>query len=428
MQVLIFNALLYIITAAFFFKKDRHFTIRTLIFLLYSIFAIAGIYTICDGTFYSTFGNYSLSKLNIIPYLGNYLLILMMTLSIGNIGQTALRNKVFFVDNKIINLIEIFVIIISLVYVVMLFVVASILSSYDLGEIYQAAHDGDLIIPFPAQWMNIAYYRTMQILDILYPVIYLIEFMKLSSGKKMTRSMMIVLLILIPRIMGCAIMANRGGIIFNTASFVFFMIFFWNRLPGRVKLYFKTGSAWFVALIVFYLAAISISRLGDDEKEAGNSVLRYFGEAFPNLGLRVWEVSDHYLMGMRTFPTVYSLFEPIPNVVSNAEGNGVKHIIFENISGFPIINFKTFYGDLYCEWGPILPFIIIGIYLFIIKSFKKMLSNSVFSLLMSYSVYMAIIWGLFNANKICETDVENTITLFFIGLFLNNVVKKQKMS
>lgn len=88
------------------------------------------------------------------------------------------------VDNKTINLIEIFVIIISLVYVVMQFVVANILSSYDFGEIYQAAHDGDLIIQFPAQWMNIAYYRTMQILDILYPVIYLIEFMKLSSGKK----------------------------------------------------------------------------------------------------------------------------------------------------------------------------------------------------------------------------------------------------
>lgn len=428
MQVLIFNALLYIITAAFFFKKDRHFTIRTLIFLLYSIFAIAGIYTICDGTFYSTFGNYSLSKLDIIPYLGNYLLIFIMTLSIGNNNQAVFRSNGFCIDNKIINQIEIFVIIISLVYVVMQFEVASILSSYDFGEIYQAAHDGDLIIQFPAQWMNIAYYRTMQILDILYPVIYLIEFMKLSSGKKMTRSMVIVLLILIPRIMGCAIMANRGGIIFNTASFVFFMNFFWNRLPGRVKLFFKTGSAWFVALIVFYLAAISISRLGDDEKEAGNSVLRYFGEAFPNLGLRVWEVSDHYLMGMRTFPSVYSLFEPIPNVVSNAEGNGVKHIIFENISGFPIINFKTFYGDLYCEWGPILPFIIIGIYLFLIKSLKNMLSNSVFSLLMSYSVYMAIIWGLFNANKICETDIENTITLFFIGLFLNNVVKKQKMS
>ena len=426
MKVLVVNALLYILTALIFIRKDKRMTIRVLVFCLFSMFAIAGIYTICDGTFYSTFGNYSLSKLNIIPYLGNYLLILMMTLSIGNIGQTALRNKVFLVDNKIINQIEIFVIIISLVYVVMQFVVASILSSYDFGEIYQAAHDGDLIIQFPAQWMNIAYYRTVQILDILYPVIYLIEFMKLSSGKKMTRSMVIVLLILVPRIMGCAIMANRGGIIFNTASFVFFMIIFWNRLPGRVKFFFKTGSAWFVALIVFYLAAISISRLGDDEKEAGNSVLRYLGEAFPNLGLRVWEVSDHYLMGMRTFPTVYSLFAPIPNVVSNAEGNGVKHIVFENISGFPIINFKTFYGDLYCEWGPILPFIIIGIYLFIIKSLKKMLSNSVFSLLMSYSVYMAIIWGLFNANKICETDIENTIMLFFIGLFLNNVVKNEK--
>lgn len=428
MKVLVINALLYILTALIFLRKDKRMTIRVLVFCLFSMFALAGIYTICDGTFYSTFGNYSLSKLDIIPYLGNYLLIFIMTLSIGNNNQVAFRSNGFCVDNKIINQIEIFVIIISLVYVVMQFEVASILSSYDFGEIYQAAHDGDLIIQFPAQWMNIAYYRTMQILDILYPVIYLIEFLKLSSGKKVTRSFVIVLLILIPRIMGCAIMANRGGIIFNTASFVFFMIFFWDRLPGRVKLFFKTGSAWFVVLIVFYLAAISISRLGDDEKEAGNSVLRYFGEAFPNLGLRVWEVSDHYLMGMRTFPSVYSLFEPIPNVVSKAEGVGVKHIIFENISGFPIINFKTFYGDLYCEWGPILPFIIIGIYLFIIKSLKMMLSNSVFSLLMSYSVYMAIIWGLFNANKICETDIENTITLFFIGLLLNNVVKKQKMS
>lgn len=140
-------------------------------------------------------------------------------------------------------------------------------------------------------------------------------------------------------------------------------------------------------MIVFYLAAISISRLGDDEKEAGNSVLRYFGEAFPNLGLRVWEVSDHYLMGMRTFPSVYSLFEPIPNVVTKAEGIGVKHIVFENISGFPIINFKTFYGDLYCEWGPILPFIIIGIYLFMIKSLKRCLVIVFFTPYVIFSIY-----------------------------------------
>lgn len=334
MQVLIFNALLYIITAAFFYKKDRHFTIRTLIFLLYSIFAIAGIYTIYDGTFFSTFGTYSLTNLDVLPYMANYVIVFVLTFSIGNINQTDVYKNIRYFNSRTVKNIEIFVIFISLIYVFMQFEVASILSSYELGDIYQAAHDGDSLINFPSQWMNIAYFRTMQILDILYPVIYLIEFAKLTTGKDTKYSITILLMILIPRIMGCAIMANRGGIIFNTASFVFFMIAFWKDMPQKAKLIFKNGSILFLVLIVSYLAAISISRLGDDKAEAGKSVLRYFGEAFPNLGLRVWEVSDHYLLGMRTFPTIYSFFSDIPNIVTQAEGNGMKHIVFEQIPVF----------------------------------------------------------------------------------------------
>lgn len=426
MQVLIFNALLYIITAAFFYKKDRHFTIRTLIFLLYSIFAIAGIYTIYDGTFFSTFGTYSLTNLDVLPYMANYVIVFVLTFSISNINQTDVYKNIRYFNSRTVKNIEIFVIFISLIYVFMQFEVASILSSYELGEIYQAAHDGDSLINFPSRWMNIAYFRTMQILDILYPVIYLIEFAKLTTGKDTKYSITILLLILIPRIMGCAIMANRGGIIFNTASFVFFMIVFWKDMPQKAKLIFKNGSILFLALIVSYLAAISISRLGDDKAEAGNSVLRYFGEAFPNLGLRVWEVSDRYLLGMRTFPTIYSFFSDIPNIVTNAEGNGMKHIVFEQISGFPIINFKTFYGDLYCEWGPLFPFVIISLYLLFIRFLKNKLKGSIFSLLMTYSVYMALVWGIFNANKICETEVENIVTLFLIGYFLRKIQGRHK--
>lgn len=426
MQVLIFNALLYIITAAFFYKKDRHFTIRTLIFLLYSIFAIAGIYTIYDGTFFSTFGTYSLTNLDVLPYMANYVIVFVLTFSIGNINQTDVYKNIRYFNSRTVKNIEIFVIFISLIYVFMQFEVASILSSYELGDIYQAAHDGDSLINFPSQWMNIAYFRTMQILDILYPVIYLIEFAKLTTGKDTKYSITILLMILIPRIMGCAIMANRGGIIFNTASFVFFMIAFWKDMPQKAKLIFKNGSILFLVLIVSYLAAISISRLGDDKAEAGKSVLRYFGEAFPNLGLRVWEVSDHYLLGMRTFPTIYSFFSDIPNIVTQAEGNGMKHIVFEQISGFPIINFKTFYGDLYCEWGSLFPFVIISLYLLFIRFLKNKLKGSIFSLLMTYSVYMALVWGIFNANKICETEVENIVTLFLIGYFLRKIQGRHK--
>lgn len=426
MKVLIFNALLYIITAAFFYKKDGQFTIRTLIFLLYSIFAIAGIYTIYDGTFFSTFGTYSLTNLDLLPYIANYAIVLVLTLSIGNVNQTVVYPNIRYFNSRIIKKIESFVIVISLIYVFMQFEVASILSSYELGEIYQSAHDGDLLIKFPSPWMNVAYFRTMQILDILYPVIYLIEFAKLTTGKDAKYSITILLLILIPRIMGCAIMANRGGIIFNTASFVFFMVVFWKELPKKIKLIFKNGSILFLTLIVFYLAAISISRLSDNQAEAGNSVLRYFGEAFPNLGLRVWETSDRYLFGMRTFPTIYSFFSDIPNVVTQAEGNGMKHIIFEQISGFPIINFKTFYGDLYCEWGPLLPFVIMSLYLLILRFLKSKLKNSIFSLLMTYTVYMALVWGVFNANKICETEIENIFTLFLIGYFLKKIQERHK--
>lgn len=45
---------------------------------------------------------------------------------------------------------------------------------------------------------------------------------------------------------------------------------------------------------------------------------------------------------------------------------------------------------------------------------------------MTYSVYMALVWGIFNANKICETEVENIVTLFLIGYFLRKIQGRHK--
>ena len=423
MWVLILNIFLYSFTCFYYYKRDKSFSLNVLIFALFSLFALSGYITIIDGTFFRQFGSSNTENIQLFPYLANFMLILALTQSMSGMKRISISKDIKRINNRLLTFVEYLTIIVAVIQIFMQYQVSLLLSALDYSDIYDAAHHGERLFTLPSQLENILYYRSQQLINIFYPFIYLIEFSKISLNINPRKSIIIILLIFFPQIVGCIMMANRGGIIFTTASLMFFIISFWNCFTDNFKHLVRFGGIGFVIIVISFLIAISVSRSGNNT-DASNDALRYFGEAFPNLGLRVWEASDRYIMGARTFPTIYSFFAPLPYVVD--EGNAGIHEFWGYYSGFPIINFKTFYGDLYCEWGPILPFFLVGIYIYITYLMRNKLKNTIFSLVIVFNTFMMLIWGIFNANKFEETSMESFLYSFIIAYILNRVLRKRK--
>jgi len=227
-------------------------------------------------------------------------------------------------------------------------------------------------------------------------------------------------------VLGCGMSGNRGGIVFAFASLAFFIMFFWPKISAKLKRTIVIGGLAMIVLGGAYLAAISFSRAGDDSEKAVESAIRYFGETFPNLGWNIWAIDGNHLEGMRMYPLLYDLFGgSLPQF--DADGIGGLQYHYEIISRWPILIFKTFFGDLYVEFGPVIPFVIVILYLFMAHAMQKALKNSIFSLLIVHFSFMVLIWGLFDCYLI-QDNIISLILTFLVALWLNKILSKRLAS
>lgn len=423
MIILFINILLYLCTLIYYWRKDGFFSLSTIVFLLFTIFACAGYYTIDKGIYFDTFGYYKISELTFTPYLLNFFATLLIARSLK--GYENVKCSIISINKKYLFIVELLTICLSLIHIIFEWLWYSLFSSLEMSELYSNMHTGEAMV-FGSSWMNVLYFRSGQILAIAQPFVYLIEFLSLANTSKRIKPIVMILLIYLPQLIGCGISANRGGMIFQTASIGFFIIYFWKTFDAKLKNKIYIMITTTLSLSVAYLMEISISRGGNDSEKALNDVLRYFGEGFPNLCFRVWNADGHTIWGMRKFPTIYSLFGEIPNLTSL--GLGGEHQYFEDLSGYPILNFKLLYGGLMVEFGTAIPFIIIGLYLMLLSKLKTCLHGSIFSLVLLHYAFMNMIWALFDA-KIGEEEIVSLLVTFCIAYILNKVlIKRMKTS
>ena len=157
---------------------------------------------------------------------------------------------------------------------------------------------------------------------------------------------------------------------------------------------------------------ITIQRLGDST-EGGNSILRYFGESFPNLGYIMYDQVIVHPMGIRFYPEF--LWGNNPPWSSTDD----SYEYWGNITGVPVINFKTFFGDLYIEFGLVLTFVLVGL-LFLIISYITQKKFSVITLPIVF-LYMRMCsqsfagYTLVNHSSVFQFEVT---FLFMVLLFI----------
>lgn len=421
MDILFINILLYSITSFYFYNKDKIFSLRVIVFILFTIFSCASYY-ITQTNIYFLYSNTSFKEddISLLPYILNYFAILFITKSFNNIENIKFQDSAKITNilrNKYISYIEFFTIILSFVYIILQYQWYLLFSHIELGDIYNKAHEGEGLV-FPSQILNIIYFRSNQVLTFLTPLLYTIEFCKIILFSKKKKAIIILLLTYIPQVIGCVISANRGGMVFSTASIFFFIIYFWPYLQSRTQNIIRGISIIGGAIFISYFLTITVSRKEGDIERSNITIWGYFGESFPNLGQEIWGKPKQFIGGERKFPTIYSFLTGEKKVEIKG-GSAGAHEYYELYTGVPILCFKTFYGDLYVEFGPIVPFLLILLFIRIITYMRKKLHDSIFSLPIIHFAYMMLIWGLFNANKFSESDFMILILQYLLLYQLN---------
>lgn len=95
-----------------------------------------------------------------------------------------------------------------------------------------------------------------------------------------------------------------------------------------------------------------------------------------------------YPMGARLFPFV---IEP-STIITSTKSLGEQHIIWESITGVPILNYKTLYGDFYVDLGRIFRLLLFCIF-FNLKEFYLSRKSEICSLSCPLLLYSLGIYG-----------------------------------
>lgn len=177
-------------------------------------------------------------------------------------------------------------------------------------------------------------------------------------------------------------------------------------------------------IISFFVGQISDSRFEDNSTQNN---IRYLGEVFPNLGLRIWPVSGEHLMFERKFPDIYSL---LGGEIRTFDSRETMIAYYETKSKFPVNNFKSFFGDLYIEYGVSLSFIIFIFTIVVLKYLINSYRHTGLSLIFLFVTYKITVWGLYGC-KLDEESFKHCVLYILALLYLKrrflsktNFVKK----
>lgn len=417
MWPLIINVILYLVALLYFYKKAHHFSIQVAVLFLYLVFSIMGVLVVNNGVFFQQFGYYDLSRVSILPYLFNFIMILLLLRPLRVIegNETNFVCSMAQVTNSRIKTFEQIIVVMCFAY---LFVGSLWFQKYghvEFGDIYASNREGEREYVFSSRLLNIFFFRTHQVLNWITPFWCMLEFGRIINKVKPKRALFNIILLFSCLYIGCLISSNRGGIIFTTANLCFFIVILWNHLSNKSRRLFIIIGSIVATIVIMFLMSISLSRYGDDSEVASFGVIRYLGESFPNLGIRVWDVSDEHMWGARKFPAFYQMFGGyVP------EFYGDKDLMvnyFEINFRYPVNNFKTFFGDIYAEFGTPISFLIVLLYISLVNRLIKKTLKSKLSTVFVYETFTLLTWGLFNC-KISQDFLIEFILYVLVVLYI----------
>lgn len=423
MNPLFLNFLLYFFVLLYYIKcSKKKVNVHSFMLLIFTCVAFLGYYTFETGIYEDTFGRKNIDNLSYVPYLICFIIVLAICSPLRYLDIDRLIIKKI-PSNKTLYKIVI-ILFLNIVLSTLLFsLTIKNRTAIDYAEVYAEGANGNLIITTGSNILDSIYGKTMLLTRISTPVFYFICFYMLMKQSSVKIVILLIFLFFSLQLPECILNANRGGMFFSSMYLCFFVILFYYHLSKPIKRFIFIFITVGLCLIIFYSLAITYARIGDDS-DGLSSVLRYFGEPFPNLGFNIWDKEIRHPYGARFYPTLAELLG-FKTLAAGTAGRNVGFEYWENYIGIPMLNFKTILGDLYIEFGTILTLFVIFIYVIILKHVVIRKKKSIFSvayLFLPYKWALMCIFGFFFVERDI-LDLVAMMLLIHILNFINNNVQ-----
>ena len=351
------NFLLFLLSTLYSYKKNG-FAIITFLWLYHCIYALLGIIAVDNGVYAEQIEIYN-KKISCIPYLINFLCVYLIISPLKNIRKENIA--VYCLQNKkIINRIGGIIFLSIIVYLFIRLYELKLVLGMNFEERYRLIAgegaeilDGNISLQYCRKLCGFIYYSS-------FPFIMAYTFIGIINKNLNKRQVLISLVLsFLPLLISCVIAANRSELYLLVFRIFFFILIYFQFFSKRIKRLIVTFGILGLSSVLIVVLLISTSRFENSKNTAFDSILRYLGETYPNVGYVYWDNVKKHPMGKKSFPSIYYTFNEGKPV--DLDGHFEKHSYWNDYTGVPTLYFKPLFFELYIEFDWIIALIIIYI-------------------------------------------------------------------
>lgn len=410
MVVFITNFFAYLFWFLYTYKKEKTLTLYSSVIALITFIAFAGVYTLLTGIYAETFGEVDLNSVDITPFIYTFVGFVFFFRPLKYVKIKTLVIPEF--NSKFFSQIVYFWVLLTFAYSLLKIGEAYIATSIGLDVIYEDRHMDGMSLSFMTYtnpilskiaWIGEIVSRTTS------PVMLFYATLNIINGKKKLLSIIIMILSVLPSIANSIAMGSRGAMVWSIFKFLFIVILMKDYLNKRFKKVIVSILIGGLVVVLFYSVTITIAR--NDGSGALNSILRYFGEPFPNALYSYWEMVSYHPMGTRFFPIWFN-----NNVVYDMSP-GEIHNYWGSLTGVPILNWKILPIDCYIEFGVLGGFLFILFISILFTIFFKLYPISVYTITVLFFYFEMCDSSFTGYNAFDNTIMATVETVVVLNLF-----------
>lgn len=352
MEILFINALMHIVILIYAWKKYG-FGLYTFLWMYYSLFSVLGIIVVLNGVYFNEVKTLN-KELSIIPYIINFVCLYLLLLPLRKISINKIEIPSIQYLDKLRPIVRVLFFFYA-IYLVERLYELSLMSSLSMVERYEMiAGEGELVTNNVAliiirRICGLVYFSTFPF-SMFYILCYIIK--KQQTKIRLKHPYGLLLLCMLPYVVICMVSANRSQLYFLALRGFFFLFLFFQYFSAKAKRRIISISILCAVSIIYIALAISISRFETTSSSPFESILRYFGETYPNLGYVYWNRVTNHPMGLNLYPNLYA-FLTGNSLSDTGAGFFEKYSFWESFTGVPVLYFKSIFASLYIEFGTI---------------------------------------------------------------------------
>ncbi|TWV15117.1 oligosaccharide repeat unit polymerase [Bacteroidaceae bacterium HV4-6-C5C] len=408
------NFLLYFGSFISTYRKNG-LSIASFVWLIYSIFAAFSIYLCLSGLYWKVMYSsvYEYEPISPIPLLLNYLCVYFILKPLDKIQLSKLNFSCLVYSRRNWNIIYV-LFAIDIIYALIKIMQLKTAISFGFGNLHDMGGEYISTLYYegnPLAKLFNALGRFSNIMIVPFVLLYIFKGYK--NGKCSKKILIFYFFVFIFNALSIGLTTgSRANLFFGLLNLSFFFLLFWSDLSKKTKKRILFGVIIIVTMLIVVTTQITKERFDDNLKRtAMDSVFEYLGETFPVLGYEYWNKAE-YTGGQRLFSDFFSLFD---NNFIPKDSDYWYHY-----TGVRLDWFKTIYGDLYIEFGPILPVIILFIlaisFTAYLRSGSGVSCQRISVIYRYYSFCIGGIFGFINLSSIF--DITVVLLTFMIPYFL----------